>query len=81
MTEPLTAAQMGTLGGGRTWGITPADPMGTTVFGAHWLAHIIRTISVKPLARLCPKLLKILHFPTPSLLIFFLSDANAIDSR
>ncbi len=31
MTAPLTAAQMGTLGGGRTWGITPADPMGTTV--------------------------------------------------
>jgi hypothetical protein len=60
-------------------------PVATTpaliVFGAHWLAHIIRTISVKPLARLCPKLLKILHFPTLNLFIFFLSDANAIDSR
>jgi len=31
MTRPLTKIEMGKLGGDRVWGITPADPMGTTV--------------------------------------------------
>lgn len=31
MTRPLTSTEMAKLGGGRAWGITPADPMGTTV--------------------------------------------------
>lgn len=31
MTRPLSAAEMARLGGQRVWGITPADPMGTTV--------------------------------------------------
>lgn len=31
MTAPLTAAQTARLGGERSWGITPADPLGTTV--------------------------------------------------
>lgn len=31
MTEELTDSQMRALGGAESWGITPADPMGTTV--------------------------------------------------
>ncbi|MFK7752991.1 MAG: NAD(P)/FAD-dependent oxidoreductase [Sedimentitalea sp.] len=31
MTRPLGATEMARLGGARVWGITPADPMGTTV--------------------------------------------------
>ncbi len=31
MTAPLTAQQAATLGGEEVWGITPADPMGSTV--------------------------------------------------
>jgi glycine/D-amino acid oxidase-like deaminating enzyme len=31
MTRPLTNIEMKKLGGKRVWGITPADPMGTTV--------------------------------------------------
>ena len=31
MTEPLSAAQQKRLGGQRAWGITPSDPMGSTV--------------------------------------------------
>lgn len=31
MTRPLTDTEMAKLGGERVWGITPADPMGTTV--------------------------------------------------
>ena len=31
MTRPLTASEMDALGGAPIWGLTPADPMGTTV--------------------------------------------------
>ncbi|KNG93245.1 NAD(P)/FAD-dependent oxidoreductase [Pseudaestuariivita atlantica] len=31
ITRPLTAAEVATLGGAARWGITPADPLGTTV--------------------------------------------------
>ena len=31
MTRPLSDAEVSTLGGDETWGLTPADPMGTTV--------------------------------------------------
>ncbi|WP_375279751.1 NAD(P)/FAD-dependent oxidoreductase [Pseudooctadecabacter sp.] len=31
MTQPLTPQQSARLGGAATWGVTPADPMGTTV--------------------------------------------------
>ena len=31
MTRPLTAEEVGRLGGEAIWGVTPADPMGTTV--------------------------------------------------
>jgi len=31
MTRPLSEAEVSTLGGEETWGLTPADPMGTTV--------------------------------------------------
>ncbi|WP_300014243.1 FAD-binding oxidoreductase [uncultured Roseobacter sp.] len=31
MTEPMTAAQAAALGGAPVWGLTPADPLGTTV--------------------------------------------------
>ena len=31
MTRPLTAAEAARLGGADVWGLTPADPMGTTV--------------------------------------------------
>lgn len=31
MTQPLTADEIKRLGGARVWGVTPSDPMGTTV--------------------------------------------------